>query len=488
MPNLVLRDYQQAMIDACRESLKTHRAPLLVAPTGAGKTALTVAMMATAASRGKTSMFMVHRDTLLLQTSRALWQQKLEHGLIASGRAMSQLPVQVASVQTLVRRLSRVKCPDLIVVDEAHRAAADTYRKILDAYPRAKVVGLTATPQRTDGKGLSDVFDDMVLGPDIGWMIENQWLCPYRIFAPESKADMSQVKVRGGDYAAEELEKILDKPTITGDAVATYLKHARGKRCVVFCATLNHARHVCDAYNANGVPAEYMDGSTPSMERQAILDRLGNGKTLVLVNVELVIEGVDVPAVEAVQWLRPTASLIIWMQGNGRGLRPAAGKQHLIILDQVGNWQRHGLPDDDRPWSLEGESKRERKKREDEIKAKQCAKCYAVFSPGPSHCPSCGESLTGVGRKIEIVEGTISEVDIEAMRREQKREQGSARTLADLVALGMRRGQARPAEWAAFVYAARQGGRKPTQAEFKQAKDAMNQYNLKGAEWESMHA
>lgn len=477
MPNLILRDYQQEMIDKCRESLRSHRSTLLVAPTGAGKTALTVAMMATAASRGKTSVFMVHRDTLLMQTSRALWGQKLEHGLIASGRAMSVLPVQVASVQTLVRRLAKVKAPDLIVVDEAHRAAADTYTKILAAYPSAKVVGLTATPQRTDGKGLSGVFDDIVQGPSIAWMIEQGWLCKYRIFAPENAADMSHVKVRGGDYAADELERVMDKPTITGDAVATYKKHANGARCVVLCATLNHARHVAEAYNANGVPAEYMDGSTPSHEREAMLQRLASGQTKVLTSVELLIEGVDVPAVEAVQWLRPTASLIIWMQGNGRGLRPAEGKSHLIILDQVGNWQRHGLPDDDRQWSLEGETKRDRKKREDEVKAKQCAKCYAVFSPGPSHCPGCGESLTVDGRKIEIVEGTIAEVDILAMRREQKREQGAARTLNDLVALGVRRGQRKPAEWAAIVYAARQGGRKPTPSEFNQARDIYNAIN-----------
>lgn len=473
MPDLVLRDYQQAMIDNCRESLRTHRAPLLVAPTGAGKTALTVAMMATAASRGKSSIFMVHRDTLLTQTSRALWEQKLEHGLIASGKQMSSLPVQVASVQTLVRRLHRVPAPDLIVIDEAHRAAADTYRKIIAAYPGAKIVGLTATPQRTDGKGLSDVFDDMVLGPSIAWMIENKWLCPYRIIAPANQVDMSGIKVRAGDYAAEDIEKAIDKPTITGDAVATYLKHARGKRCVVFCATLKHAQHVCDAYNASGVRAEYMDGNTSSIERQAILDRLSRGDTLVLVNVELVIEGVDVPAVEAVQWLRPTASLIIWKQGNGRGLRPAAGKRHLIILDQVGNWQRHGLPDDEPEWSLDGETKQQRKAREDEIKAKQCGKCYAVFKPGPSHCPSCGESLAGEGRKIEIVEGELTEIDVAAVRREQKREQGAARSLTDLVALGVRRGQRKPAEWAAIVFAARQGGRKPTPAEFVQARNAL---------------
>jgi superfamily II DNA or RNA helicase len=190
---------------------------------------------------------------------------------------------------------------------------------------------------------------------------------------------------------------------------------------------------------------------------------------MVLVNVELVVEGVDVPAIEVVQWLRPTASLIIWMQGNGRGMRPMGGKR-LVILDHVGNWQRHGLPDDDREWTLEGETKRERKKREDEIKAKQCQHCYAVFRPGPTHCPVCGESLSGDGRKIEIVEGELEEINVEAVRKENRVQQARARSLQDLIALGIRRGQKNPAAWAAFITAARDGGRKPKPHEFETAK------------------
>lgn len=486
MPTLVLRPYQEELIDRTRESMRTHQSTLMVMATGGGKTALTVAMMATAASRGKSSMFMVHRDTLLMQTSRALWHQKLEHGMIAAGRQMTRIPVQVASVQTLVRRLDRVSAPDLIVIDEAHRAAAETYRKIIAAYPLAKIVGLTATPARTDGKGLDDIFQDIVIGPDVADLMEIGHLCRYRIYAPPSVVNMDDAKIRMGDFAAEDVERIVDKPTVTGDAIEHYLKLARGKRCVVFCATLNHMRHVCEAYNAAGVPAEWMDGSTPGPQREAVLGRLASGKTLVLCNVELVIEGVDVPNVEAVQWLRPTASLIIWMQGNGRGFRPAPGKSHLIIMDHVGNAHRHGLPDEKRPWSLAGLPKRKRgKQQESEISIKQCVKCYAVFTPGPSHCPVCGEPLSGDGRRIEVVEGTLAEIDVEPMRREQKREQGAARTLADLVALGMRRKHKRPAEWAAHVYAARQGGRKATTGDISAAREAMNALQ---AAWGDAHA
>ena len=288
-------------------------------------------------------------------------------------------------------------------------------------------------------------------------LIRDKWLCPYVIFGAKQAIQAETLKTRMGDYVAEEIEAIMDKPSITGDAVAHYMRHANGKRCVVFCATLNHARHVCDAYNASGIPAEHIDGNTPSGERKSILDRVRSGKTLVLTNVELIIEGVDVPAIEAVQWLRPTASLIIWCQGNGRGFRPADGKPALIILDHVQNHARHGFPDDEREWSLNGDPNRGKRKKQDsdEIKIKQCEECYAIFKPGPTECPSCGHPLAKEPRRIEVVEGDLEQLDIESIRRQQKREQGSARTLKDLVALGIRKGLRDPAGWAAHVYAAR---------------------------------
>lgn len=466
-----LREYQSDLIQQARESLQSHQSVLMVAPTGAGKTALTVHMMATAASRGISSMFLVHRDTLLYQTSRALWEQKLQHGIIAAGRSMSRMPVQVASVQTLVRRLKRVAEPGLIVIDEAHRSAAQTYRKIIAAYPNARIVGLTATPQRTDGKGLSDVFSDMVIGPTVSDLIQQGYLCQYKLYGTESKVSMEGIKTRMGDYAAELVEQAVDRPTVTGDAVQHYLKYANGKRCVVMCASIKHARHVCEAYNDAGIRAEHIDGDTPSAERQAILARVASGETKVLTNVELLIEGVDVPAIEAVQWLRPTASLIIWMQGNGRGFRPADGKPALIILDHVGNWQRHGLPDDDREWSLEGDPNRGKRKAADpdEVKVKQCPVCYAIYRPGPKECPECGEENKRERHGPVIEDGELTAIDIEAERKQKKREQGAARTLRDLVELGKRRGLNKPAEWAVMTHAARMRA-KPTPAMFSEAR------------------
>ena len=304
-----------------RGALQRHKRVLLQAPTGAGKTALTVYMMGRAAEQGKRSVFLVHQNELLSQTSRALWAQKLEHGMIAAGRSRSRQPAQVASVQTLVRRLDQYEMPDLIIIDECHRSASASYQAILEHWPGVRVVGLTATPQRTDGKGLDDTYQTIVLGPSIRELMDAGYLCDYEIFAPPNTLDLSAVKTRMGDYDKGELEATLDKPTITGDAVATYRKHASGKRCVVMCVSIKHAEHVRDSYLAAGVPAEMIEGSMTNKEREEVLNRMRTGETLVIAQVQLLIEGVDIPSIEVVQWLRPTQSLIVWMQGNGRGLR-----------------------------------------------------------------------------------------------------------------------------------------------------------------------
>lgn len=470
-----LRKYQEDLIDRTRDALRRNQCVLMQAPTGAGKTAITVYMMGRAAKSGKRSMFIVHQNELLSQTSKALWQQKLEHGMISSGKRISKLCAQVASVQTLVRRTEFYEEPDLIIIDECHRSAAATYQRVLEAYPNAKVIGLTATPQRTDGKGLKDTYSEIVEGPSIRQLIDAGYLADYEIFAPPSQIDVSAIKTKMGDYDKKQLEAEMDKPTITGDAVATYRKHAQGKRCVVMCVSIRHAEHVMESYRAAGVTAEMIEGSMTNREREQCLDRFRRGQTLVICNVQLLIEGVDIPSIEVVQWLRPTQSLIIWLQGNGRGLRPSDGKEKLIVLDQVGNWDKHGLPDEDREWSLEGRKGRKKKDEEADVSVQQCKHCFHVFRPGVDKCPACGKPVE-VRKKaeIQVVDGELEKIDVEAERKARKREQGAARTLRDLVALGVRRQLKKPAEWAAITQAARER-RKPTPAEFSKAREFMRE-------------
>ena len=467
-----LRPYQEELIDKTREALRRNKRVLMQAPTGAGKTAITVFMMQRAAEAGKTSVFCVHQNELLTQTSRALWSQKLEHGQIASGRTRSYMAAQVASVQTWVRRMDQYSEPDLIIIDECHRSAASTYQKILEEYPNAMVIGLTATPSRTDGKGLDGTYQELVQGPTIRQLIDAGYLCDYEIFAPPSSLDLSEVKTKMGDYDKKQLEHEVDKPTITGDAVDTYKKHASGKRSAVMCVSIRHAEHVRDSYLAAGIPAEMLEGKMTNKERENVINRLRSGDTLIVTAVNLLIEGLDVPCLEVIQWLRPTQSLIVYLQGNGRGFRASDGKEKLTILDQVANYKRHGLPDDDREWSLQGR-KKGRKRKEDEdadVSIQQCKHCFHIFRPGVAVCPSCGKPVE-VRQKaeIEVVDGELERIDVTALRKQAKQEQGAARDLVDLVKLGQRRGMKNAAIWAAHVHASR-AGRKATADDFAQAK------------------
>lgn len=478
-----LRPYQIDLIDRTREALRVSPNVLMQSPTGSGKTAMLVHMMKTAASRGKRSFFCVHQNELLSQTSKALWHQQLTHGVIASGRVQSNQPVQIASVQTLVRRTDKYAPPDLIIIDEAHRAAADTYRRVIDAYPGARVIGLTATPERTDGKGLNDIFQDIIEGPTIRQLIDAGYLCDYEIFAPSVGVDLSGVGKLAGDYNKKQAAEAVDKATITGDAVDHYRKLANGKRCVVMCVTIEHAKHVAAQYNVAGIPAACIEGGMSNSERDDVLQRFGTGALKVVTNVQLLVEGVDIPSIEVVQWLRPTQSLIVWMQGNGRGFRPSDGKERLIILDHVGNTERHGLPDEDRLWSLDG--KKGRQKREGEAEkgfaVQQCKSCFSVFRPGVTACPTCGAEVELRTRKIEEVDGELSKVDLAAERAkaEQRKLQGTARSLEQLVRVGQQRGMKNPAAWAAHVFASREG-RKPTQGDHHRARQALVPSTLEG--------
>lgn len=471
-----LRDYQLAGVARLRESIKQHKRSILVAPTGAGKTRMAIRIMQGAIEQQNRVWFIVHRRELCRQTSTALWEAKVQHGMIMSGKSRSPALAQVCTVVTAanyVEKLTQEMRPKIIIFDECHRSVSQSYTRIIDACPDAYVIGLTATPQRTDGRGLVQLYNDMVEVQSMAWLIKNGYLSPYRLIAPSPCPDLSNVRTVKGDYDEKQLEQVMDKPTITGDAIKAYREFANGKRCMVFCVSIKHSEHTCAQYNDSGIKAEHIDGTHSDAQREAVLDRFRNGETLVLCSVQLAIEGLDIPAVEAVQQLRPTQSIIVYLQLIGRGLRVEEGKECLIILDQVNNWLRHSLPDDEREWSLAASKKKNRKQQnEPDIKVQQCLQCYHVFKKGLSNCPNCGAVIENEGRVIETVEGTLSEVDLSLAKRERKNEQGKARSIDDLVKLGIQRGMNKPAAWAAIIYAQRQG-RKPSPSDFRNAEAVM---------------
>lgn len=432
-----------------------HKSILIQSPTGSGKTLLTAYMLKTCAEKGQRAFFVCHRRELVKQSIAAFGQVGLNHGVIAAGWWESpRQAVQIASVQTLIRRHQKYAKPNLIIWDEAHHLGAKSWQKLHAQYPDAYHIGLTATPCRLDGRGLGSFFKTIVSGPSVQWLIEAGFLSPYKLFAP-SIISTAGLHSRMGDFAKEELSAAADRPTITGDAITHYKRLAFGKRALVFAVSIQHSQHVVAQFQAAGIPAVHVDGETDQEVRDDAIEKFRKGTIKVLSNVELFGEGFDIPAVEVGILLRPTQSLGLYLQQVGRTLRAAEGKTTAIILDHAGNCARHGLPDDDREWSLDGHQQRN-KEQSDSLSVRICPSCFAAQASGSLICKFCGFTAPGAPREVAEVEGNLEEVDTELIRRQRSREQGTASDFNSLVALGKSRGYKAPWAWAKHIMNARQ--------------------------------
>jgi superfamily II DNA or RNA helicase len=411
---------------------------------------------ASAAAKGNRTLILVHRAELLEQCHRSLASMDVPHGLIAAGLTPDRNQLtQVASVQTLVRRFDRVVPPDLIVIDEAHHATAGAWASVLAQWPQARVLGVTATPARLDGKGLGQVFDDLIRGPEVTKLIEDGYLCKPVYYAPKT-VSMDGVHKVAGDFNRAEVAERMDKPTITGDAVTHYRKYAEGQPCIVFCTGIKHAENVAAAFNASGYRFKVIDGTLAKEERAARVAALGSGQLQGLVSVDIVSEGFDLPCVAVAILLRPTASLSLHLQQIGRVLRPAPNKPRAIILDHVGNCRRHGLAEEVRDWSLDGVRKRVRNGHQDDVAdTRQCPECFAVHTPSPT-CPQCLHVYEIKDRIPDVVDGELEELKAREAVKQRKREQGTAQSLEDLIKVGKARGMKNPYGWAHNVFKARQ--------------------------------
>jgi len=447
-----LRPYQEVNLEALRQSYRTgHKAPLFVGPTGYGKTVLFAHITKSAVDRGRRVMILCHRAELIDQIVGALRAVNIVPCIVAPDQPEFDARVYVASVWTLHNRLCRFPDPDLLVVDEAHHAVKKTtWGKILNHWPKAARLGVTATPIRLSGEGLGEMFDDLVLGPTTQELIDGGYLSPVTVYAP-STADITGVKKRGGDYVLSELETAMVKSAVTGDAISHYKRLAAGKRAVVFCVSVEHARVIAEAFNKEGIPSENIDGSLDSEERKRRIKDFREGRTLVLTSCDLVSEGFDLPAIEVGISLRPTASEGLWLQQVGRCLRTAAGKANAIILDHAGNTHRHGLPTEEREWSLKGREKKEAKEKADTVRT--CKHCFSCSPAKATACRNCGEFFPVEARKVKQIDGELSEVTQTARKQKQRND---AATLEGLIALGRMRGYKNPVGWAQHVYSARQ--------------------------------
>lgn len=456
------RPYQQELLRGVSGSFRRgNRNVLMQSPTGSGKSVMIAHMIRSAVERRMTAHLLCHRRELLEQLSATLWEAGVPHGHIAAGkRYQPHLPVQVGSVLSYVRRLDRVPPPSLLAVDEAHHAPAASYRKILSHCARSFTVGLTATPVRTDGSGLDDLFQDMVLGPKVRWLIDEGYLAPFRVIRPPEQVSVQGVGTSRGDFKRGELEARVDRSVVVGDAVDHYLRHVYSPKrptvCLVYCVSRKHARHVEAEYRSRGINARYVAGDTPDADRKRYIEGMAHADPAVIVSVDLFGEGLDVPRLDAVQLLRPTQSLALHLQQVGRALRPMEGKT-AIILDHAGNTYRHGLPDEDFEWSLKGTPKRRRSEEELALSLRTCKTCYAIFPAHQGSCPACGEEPQVDERRAlpETVEGELIEVDLEAVRAQRRREEGRARGMEELLSLAKERGY-NPA-WAGIRHSLRTG-------------------------------
>jgi superfamily II DNA or RNA helicase len=434
---LSLRPYQIEAIDGLRVLIRSGRRRLvLVMPTGGGKTVVASAMIQSAIARGTRCLFLAHRRELIDQTVEKLARFGIKAGVIMANdpRRDDYLPAQVASVQTLARRLDRKPPAGLIIVDECHHAASETYRKIVDAYPDAVVIGLTATPWRSDRIGLADIYETSLLATTPAELIRGGALVDYDAFAYDAP-DLHQVKVTAGDFNQKDLALACNTQVLVGSVVREYLTHANGRRAILFPVNIEHSQALVAELRAAGVVAEHIDCNTPSEPRNEAMRRFRSGDLMVLASVGVLTEGFDAPAAEVCILARPTKSLSLHLQMIGRVLRPSpeTGKQRALIHDHAGNLLRHGLPDDVRDYSLTATPAKV-------IAARTCPACFAVFNRTKNGlCPKCGElialpeerSESGGRAELERVEGTrLTKAQIQKLRG-HRAEIGLTRELSD---------------------------------------------------------
>lgn len=461
-----LRPYQSEAVDALRQAYRTgFRRPLLTSPTASGKTYMFCSITQGAAARGNRVCILVHRQELLAQTSASLDAIGVRHGCICASRGIrAGEQVQVASVHTLVRRLSKVPPPDLIIIDEAHHAVAGAWGKILDAFPTAYLLGVTATPERLDGRGLGleygGVFDTLISGPGVANLIQGGYLSrPVYYAPPAASLDLGAVHQRGGDFIRAEVTAAVGKSRVVGDSVAHYRRICPGAPAIAFCVSVAEAERTAESFRAAGYNAAPLDGTLSDGERSSRIRALGSGGLHVLTSCEIVSEGFDLPVVTTAILLRPTASLALHLQQVGRVLRVHPGKECSYVLDHVGNILRLGLAEDPREWSLAGRKKRARDVDGGIIPNRQCPRCYAVHAPAP-RCPQCGHQYEIHARELEQVDGELERLEAEKMAAERsarwqaKRAVADAKTLDELLALAAARGY-KPG-WAYHIHASRE--------------------------------
>lgn len=399
-----LRDYQIKAVDELRSVILEHKRPILCLPTGAGKTSIAGHMIQSGANNGKKIHFLAHRTELIFQCYQRLRQFGVYAGIIKGSFKYNGHSVNVASVQTLVKR--HLPPADIIFIDECHHATAGSYKKIIEAYPDAFIIGLTATPWRMDGRPLGDIFNKIIKPIDMMDLIEQGYLVPPRYFASSEHVDLDGVKTSKGDYDNKELFTRFDKPKLYAGVVENYKTFSEGKKAIVFNLNVEHSKNTTEEFIKAGYASAHLDATTGEIERAAIIEKFRSGEIQILNNVNILTEGFDLPDIEVVVINRATKSLSLYMQMVGRGLRPWGNKSECIVIDHGDNVKRLGFAEDDRDYSLTG---RKKKKGAEVQNIKECPKCLALIPSAKREC-LCGYVFPVEERSIEVHNAKFEEI------------------------------------------------------------------------------
>lgn len=376
-----LHPYQANLVNQARSKFAEGiKSILIVSPAGSGKSVVIAEIARLAVEKGGQVMFMVHRQELVNQIKGSFKQANVDLSYTT-----------IMTVGKIVNRLDILPKPTLIITDETHHSLAKTYRRIYDYFSDVPRLGFSATPWRMNGKGLSDVYESMVEGPDVKWLIDNKYLAPYKYFSIKLVDDSKLKKSSTGDFTNQSMDEAIGK-TIFGDVVKTYQDKVSGQQAILYAHDVEYSKLMAQSFNEAGISAQHADAKTPKKERTEIMSDFKAGKIKVLCNVDLISEGFNVPDCSVIIMLRPTQSLVLDVQQGMRSMRYQPNKTATII-DHVANYTRFGLPDTPRHWSLAGRPKKKRNTNTNSMAIRTCTSCYAVIPAQSRICPVCGVEI-----------------------------------------------------------------------------------------------
>lgn len=458
-----LRPYQERTIESYHRALdKGARAPIIVLPTGGGKTRVAADLIRQETKLGRPSLFLAPRRELVYQASRALSGCGVPHGIVMAGRRDLEdkyASCQVASIDTIHARrrngsLSLTQRFPLIIVDEAHLSITTKKIQLLESWEDAVVCGLTATPSRKDGRALGLLYDEMIEEATTASLTDQGYLCEARYFSL-SEPDLRRVRTVAGDYNQKDLAKVMNSGELVGDIVEHWFRLAAERRTVVFASSIAHSMALAEEFKRQGARAEHVDADTDPAERTETFKRFSDGDTQILCNCFLAAYGFDLPELDCVVLARPTKSLVLYLQSLGRGLRISEGKEDCLILDHSGAVHRFGFATDERIWSLTGKVSWDgslRKGMKHASRTIKCPECAAMFKSAPK-CPECGYAPKAKAQKVHTLDGDL--VEIQRRKELIRKASEEQKFFRELMHYGRRHSYKRG--WSSFKFKERYG-------------------------------